>query len=173
MKEATLAFYLEKINTVKQYIADHYDRASITEIAAEFHFSKYHLSHTFKTITGFPIAKYINMIRLQKSFDEIVYTKKSLVEISLNCGFNNYETLTRAFSKKYKVAPDDLRNILCLLQHEGKVPAIGFQLICMQDTEIDRLIDLTKTSKRRVFTAERNAKPSTKKSKYLVNSYSI
>jgi len=171
MKEATRAFYLERINAVKDYINSHYATASTMAIAAEFNFSKYHLCHIFKAITGNPIAKYINTVRLQKSFDEIVYTKKTLLEIALNCGFNNYETLTRAFSNQYKVAPYDLRNILYLLQQDGKVPPINFQLICLHSQENGGLNDLKKDGKQRVFIAERNADPVNKKNKYLINPY--
>lgn len=171
MKEITRAFYSERIDAVKRYINDNYATASTTAIAAEFNFSKYHLCHTFKAITGCPIAKYINTIRVQKAFDEIVYTKKTLVEIALNCGFNNYETLTRAFSNQYKIAPYDVRNILYRLQQEGKAPAIGFRVICLHNKE--QVNDLKKDGNLRLFTAERNADAANKRNKYLINNYTI
>src|SRR6266700_5746245 len=113
MKTITREYHHQTIACIKKYIADNPgERFSLAELSKRFLISPYHLCRTFKEISGIPLNKYILAKRLDKALQQVTYTPNTLHEIAADTGFNNYESLSRAFKKQFNISPDDFRNIL-------------------------------------------------------------
>ena len=50
-----------------------------------------------------------NEIRLDFAYQEIKTTDKSILDIAINSGFNQHSYFTKAFVKKYRIKPSDIR----------------------------------------------------------------
>ncbi len=97
--------YDEQIQKLIRYInANLEGDLSIATLAAMFYINKYYLMHKFKANTGYSIHNYVNNKRMQKSAE---YIKSGMApsEASVKCGFNDYSSFVRAFSKMYGSPP--------------------------------------------------------------------
>lgn len=95
----------EQIQQVIQYINSNLELdLSISELATRFYINKYYLMHKFKNNTGYTIHTYINNKRMQKCA-AYIKTGISPSEAASKCGYNDYSSFVRAFSKMYGVSP--------------------------------------------------------------------
>ncbi len=93
------------ILSVLDYINQHYcEKLSLSSIANEFFVSKYYLSHTFNSVVGTSVHRYIILKRL-------IHAKQMLASgikpttVAANCGFNDYAGFYRAFTGEYGITP--------------------------------------------------------------------
>ncbi|AEY67037.1 AraC family transcriptional regulator [Clostridium sp. BNL1100] len=77
---------------------------SIATLSERFYINKYYLMHKFKANTGFSIHSYVNNKRLQKSA-ALIKAGKSPSDAAGECGFNDYSSFVRTFSKMYGMSP--------------------------------------------------------------------
>jgi len=97
--------YDEQIQKVIRHINENLDGdLSIAALAGLFFMNKYYLMHKFKDNTGYSIHSYVNSKRLQKGA-ELIRTGMPPSEVSVKCGFNDYSSFVRAFSKLYGSPP--------------------------------------------------------------------
>lgn len=95
----------EQIQNVIQYINTNLSEdLSIAAIATRFYINKYYLMHKFKANTGYSLHNYILNKRLQKSA-EYIKSGISPSDVASACGFNDYSSFVRAFSKMFGVSP--------------------------------------------------------------------
>jgi AraC-like DNA-binding protein len=71
---------------------------SSCDLANKFCISSLTLSHGIKLLTGTSLQNYQEQIRFQKADELLLYTNKSIKEISITVGFKS----TSHFCKKYK-----------------------------------------------------------------------
>lgn len=100
--ESTLSPF---ILSVLDYINQHYcEKLSLSSVASEFYVSKYYLSHTFNSVVGTSVHRYITLKRL-------IHAKQMLTSgikpttVAANCGFNDYAGFYRAFTGEYGITP--------------------------------------------------------------------
>ncbi len=97
--------YDEQIQKVIRHINGNLDGdLSISTLADMFYINKYYLMHKFKANTGFSIHNYVTQKRIQKGA-EYIRTGMAPSEAAGRCGFNDYSSFVRAFSKLYGTAP--------------------------------------------------------------------
>lgn len=95
----------DRIRAIKDYVSQNLSEdLSLDAIAANFHLSKYHLSHEFTKHTGMSLHAYIVCRRLVKA-KECIRSDISLRETCAQCGFNDVTTLNRAFKKEFGMTP--------------------------------------------------------------------
>lgn len=105
-----------RITRIKQYIEENYrEELSLTELAEHENSSYSYLSRFFKAKTGWKLTKYVTHVRLRHALDDLLYTQKPLVEVSIDNGFLNPKTFTRNFKAEYGVLPSEYRK-----QHANK-----------------------------------------------------
>ena len=79
---------------------------SLEELAARFYTSKSSLSHNFKQSMGISLMKYIRNKRLLLA-QEIIRSGKKPTEVYSLCGYKDYATFFRAYTKYFGKKPSD------------------------------------------------------------------
>lgn len=98
--------HTEKLKFILEYISEHYsEELTIPQLARLCFFSEYHFMRFFKKYTGFSCLEYIKNLRLEKAAAQLTQGGRSVLEISLSCGFSNLSYFYREFKKKYGMTP--------------------------------------------------------------------
>lgn len=98
------------IGDVITYIRNNYNaHITLDMLADSAGISACHLAKLFKRATGMTCIEYLVDYRLTKAYDLILDTDDSILNISINNGFNNISYFNRAFKKKYACTPSELR----------------------------------------------------------------
>lgn len=109
-KISTMKRSAEQIKNVINYIEEHYmDRITLEELAQFANLSVYHLSHLFKKCTGQSTNEYINNYRLTKAAGRLLEDNSAVLNIAIDCGYNNISYFNRAFKNKYGMTPGEYR----------------------------------------------------------------
>jgi YesN/AraC family two-component response regulator len=74
-----------------------------------FFLNKYHIAHIFKEETGFTVIEYIQLRRVMMSQDMLKQTDRRIVDVCVECGFNNLQHFYRVFKKITHCTPLDYR----------------------------------------------------------------
>lgn len=116
--------HLDRLTNITSYMKLHYNQElSIEILAGVFGFTKEYLSRFFQKHMGMTVLQYINAIRLEYAFRDLMNTDHSITRIALDHGFPNEKSFTRVFKAAYKETPHDYRR-----KRLGKVricPQIG------------------------------------------------
>lgn len=83
---------------------------SLEGLSEKYYMSPSTLSKTFKRNTGKYFSSYLNELRIKKSLKDLLYSTKTIEEISLKYGFNNHKTYRSWFKRIYGRSPRDYRN---------------------------------------------------------------
>ena len=102
----------QKIKNILNYIHNHYsENISIEDLSKVSSFSEYHFMKFFKKHIGMTSVEYINNYRLERSAYLLSSTDKSIMEISMDVGFNSVSYFNKLFKIKYKLTPKEFRVI--------------------------------------------------------------
>lgn len=101
----------EQVKAVINYISEHYrDKITLEELAAVVNLSTYYMAHIFKQYTGISPNRYINDHRLAIAGNRLLNEDTAVLNIAMECGFNNISYFNRAFKSKYGMTPNCYRN---------------------------------------------------------------
>ncbi|WP_294377040.1 AraC family transcriptional regulator [uncultured Clostridium sp.] len=84
---------------------------SLNKLASQFGFSYVYLSRMFKEKTGMNITQYLNSIRINHAYIDILNTTDSILSISYRHGFKNINSFYREFKKQYNNSPLEIRRL--------------------------------------------------------------
>lgn len=102
--------YKARLNQVFIFIDTHLDKPlSLEEVASVACFSPYHFHRIFKLMTGEKLHEYITRRRIEKAASELMHSRKSVLDITMNVGFSSNSSFTKAFKKYYDVSPSQFR----------------------------------------------------------------
>lgn len=83
----------------------------VAVLSQEMGYSLYHFTRLFHAVTGIAPGDYIARRKITEAALEIHrMSERSLIDISLDYNFNNYETFTRAFKRILNTTPSCIRN---------------------------------------------------------------
>ncbi|MCM1121364.1 MAG: helix-turn-helix domain-containing protein [Eubacterium sp.] len=101
---------MERIQQIFQYVEQHYQMPiSLEEAAGELGINKEYFCRFFKKSTGVSFLKYVNKIRLNHVYHDLLYTNGSIQEIMERNGFYNAKLFHRLFKEVYHCTPRELR----------------------------------------------------------------
>lgn len=101
------------IRQATRYIQDHFaESLTVEEIARHIGLNRSYFSSIFKEQTGQTPIAYIQNFRLTKAVYLLETTSLSVAAVACSCGYQQPESLTRIFQKKYGVSPADFRKRL-------------------------------------------------------------
>lgn len=99
-----------RIRPILQYIDQHYAEDLTVEFLAQLiPLSKSYVMACFKQITGISIVTYISQVRIRKACEILLNTDKQVIQIALECGFNNLSNFNRQFKKHTCFSPMEYR----------------------------------------------------------------
>lgn len=100
----------EWVEQIQTYMDNHYAEAiTLAHLADVCHGSPYHLQRTFKRLTGITPMEYVQQKRIEEAKQKLVYTNKSVSDISLNVGMANVPYFITLFKKKTGYTPKEYR----------------------------------------------------------------
>lgn len=102
--------YCENIQKSIDYIEDHLkDNTDINLAISQSGYSTTHFYRIFQAFMGESIKEYVIKRKLSEAAVELVTTKRRLIEIAIDYGFNSQEVFTRAFTKLFHITPGRYR----------------------------------------------------------------
>lgn len=106
--------YFTMLSAALAHIEGHLcDNLTADAVARQVHFSPSHFHAIFRTAIGVPPAAYIRERRLQHAAVMLACGRERIVDIALRYGFENHETFTRAFQRRFGCAPTAFRASHC------------------------------------------------------------
>ena len=135
--------YIQRIDRVIDYLRDNLDRPfKLAELAEVAGFSEFHFHRIFGAISGETLNSFTNRLRLEKAARQLRYSRLSLTNIALDCGFSSSATFSRAFRTAYETSPS-------LFRKSGQIDQ---SKICKDSFSVlDYLLPMSSDEKRAAF----------------------
>ena len=97
------------IGRAKELIDERYLTITAEEVAEELNMGYSNFRKVFKWYTGFPPARYILDVRINKTKERLASTSLSVKEVASQMGFDNYEYFFTAFKRFTGMTPAEYR----------------------------------------------------------------
>ena len=99
-----------KVQNILKFIDENFGESiTLSLLEKRFYLNKYHIAHIFKEQTGFSVTEYIQLRRVIASQEMLKETDMRIVDICVECGFNNLQHFYRVFRKITRCTPLDYR----------------------------------------------------------------
>ncbi len=96
----------EKIYPIVRYINEHYmEDVTLSSLSQRFYISIFHLSRTFKKVTGFSLVEYLNNVRTREAQNLLRNTKLNVTQITEQVGFGSLTHFERVFKSLTGLSP--------------------------------------------------------------------
>jgi AraC-like DNA-binding protein len=110
-KKRKISTEAEIVEAIQKLLATRFEQnPSLEQIAAELHYSPFHLCRIFRKHTGLGIRQYLNQLRLRASLEYIAEASMDLTILSLKLGFASHSHFTESFRKTFGTPPSSLKN---------------------------------------------------------------
>lgn len=101
---------VETMQRAINYIREHMDkRLTVGDIAAVVGMSEQYFCRYFKRFMGKTITEYINEIRVDRAAELLNTTDEKIIEIGLECGYDNISYFIKRFKNVKGVTPKEYR----------------------------------------------------------------
>ncbi|GAA3521665.1 AraC family transcriptional regulator [Aquimarina addita] len=112
IKHDTKRELYKSIIETKKYLNDNFrDKISLEKISKDIGISKYHLHRLFREINGNTPLEYLTAIRLENAKNKLRYSKDSIFEIAISCGFDSLPYFSNIFKKFVGLSPTTYRKM--------------------------------------------------------------
>lgn len=104
--------YYVNLQKAIDYIESNLKREiSLGQIAKVAGYSIPHFYRVFSAIVGFPVKEYVRKRKLSNAMVDVVNSKRSLIDIAFEYGFESHEAFTRSFKLAYGMPPSSFRKV--------------------------------------------------------------
>ena len=94
----------------KEYLRAHLsENVSLDKISRAIGISKYYLHRVFTELNGSTPLAYLTFIRLEQAKHQLQFSKDSIFEIAMACGFDSSAYFSNSFKKHTGYAPTQYR----------------------------------------------------------------
>lgn len=101
---------LKMVKDAMKYMKNNFcEPLSLDEIADKIGYSKYHFCRCFKEITGSTVVTYLNDLRMNHAYSQLINTDASITDIATECGFSDISYFTKTFKKHLGVLPSKIQ----------------------------------------------------------------
>ncbi|RIX59754.1 AraC family transcriptional regulator [Paenibacillus nanensis] len=110
--QASLTPMHDRISEIVRFINEHYmEDLSLHSLADRFYISPYHLSRSFKEVTGFTFVEYVNSVRIKEAIKLLRGSAMKVNLIARKVGFGSVTHFGRVFKSVTGNAPKYYRKI--------------------------------------------------------------
>lgn len=106
----------------------------IEHVAAVACMSKFHFQRMFHMLTGVNVAEYIRKRRLTMAAQELIHSKRRVIDVAFKYGYETPESFSKAFRKIHGISPSAVRDQNKQLK---AFPRLSFQIQLKGDEEMD------------------------------------
>lgn len=100
------------IKEAQKYINEHYASAvNLEEVSAVIGFNATYLSTLFKKETGMNFLEYVTIVRIKAAKQLLADSRKSILDISHDVGYNDFKHFTKQFRKITGLTPSEYRKL--------------------------------------------------------------
>lgn len=100
----------DKFRSIREYLEEHYtEKLSLDQLSETFYISKYHLLREYKRLFGSTIQNDITSKRLTKAKSLLRFSRESVEEIALSCGFQTSSYFIKVFKQYENLTPLEYR----------------------------------------------------------------
>ena len=96
---------------------------NLDSLAERVGFSAYHFHRIFREIIGEPVKEYIRRLRIERAAYRLKISEETILRIALDAGFKTHESFTRAFTRQFRITPNEFRNHYLRASRERKKQA--------------------------------------------------
>ncbi len=101
---------LRQVQPILAYAAAHLDDdVSLVALAAQAGLSPYHLHRVFSAAAGETPKQFTSRLRLGRAAVMLLTGDDSVLDVALSCGFQSHEVFSRAFRRRFGMAPSAYR----------------------------------------------------------------
>lgn len=101
---------VDRYKKIVSYVEKHYtEKISLEQLAGEARCNPQYLCHFFKEIADVSPVQYLIGYRIDKAREMLKDTTKTVLEVSLDCGFENVSYFIRQFKRAVGVTPREYR----------------------------------------------------------------
>ncbi len=98
------------VKVLKRYAEESFDtRLTLKELASLYHKNEKYLGRLFKKEMGLEFSDYCLSIKLENAEKLLIETDLCVLDIALECGFNNVSYFNRVFKRKNGITPLEFR----------------------------------------------------------------
>ena len=103
---------MERIEQICDYVEHHYkEEITLQEAADELGLNKEYFCRFFKQNTGNSFIQYVNQVRINHIYQDLLHTDEGVQEIMERHGFYNQKLFYRMFKERYECTPREARNM--------------------------------------------------------------
>lgn len=97
---------LERVEACRSILASRLgEPLALHDLAREVGVSPFHLHRTFRAVTGHPIHRYRNELRLREALDRLAGGERDLTRLALDLGFSGHAHFATAFRRHFGAPP--------------------------------------------------------------------
>ena len=101
---------LSKLSTITAYMKENYaGDLSLESLSQTFGYSPTYLSRMFQKYARMNYKTYLDNLRLEHAYKDLVNTEQAIGEIAIQNGFPNSKAFSKVFQKKYGMLPSEFR----------------------------------------------------------------
>lgn len=95
---------------VLEYCGEHFtENITVKSVSEALYVSQSYISKIFSEKLRYGFREYVNSLRIQKAKSLLEHSDKSIVEIMLDCGFQNQSSFNRVFRQACGLSPREYR----------------------------------------------------------------
>jgi AraC family transcriptional regulator len=101
----------DSVAKVVRFLSGRLDESlSLSEIAASAATSRFHFNRRFRKVTGIPPCRFLYAMRLAAAKALLLTTRRKVIDVCYEVGYNSLGTFTRRFTELVGVSPSRFRN---------------------------------------------------------------
>jgi AraC family transcriptional regulator len=102
--------YITKLNKGIGFIEENlFSDIELSDVSDAAGMSQWHFQRIFTALTGETLKSYIRSRRLSTAMKSLLNSKKRIIEIAIEAGYESQESFTRAFQSQFNVTPGEFR----------------------------------------------------------------
>jgi len=102
--------WINILNLAIEYIENNLnENITLGDVADSVHVSMYHFQRAFSIFTGFSVGEYIRNRRLSIAGQTLTYGGVRVLDVALECGYENAESFSRAFERFHGIKPSQAK----------------------------------------------------------------